>query len=76
MKVAIVGCAHGEIEHIYESIQTMESNENYKVNLLICCGDYQSVRNPNDLECMARPKKYDIYALFISNLTFYEFFIY
>jgi lariat debranching enzyme len=29
-----------------------------KVDLLICCGDFQAVRNEHDMECMACPSKY------------------
>ena len=28
------------------------------IDLLICCGDFQAVRNLDDLECMSVPKKY------------------
>ena len=58
MKIAIEGCAHGELDKIYEVIQSIEETENFKVDLLICCGDFQSTRNLGDLQCMAVPKKY------------------
>jgi hypothetical protein len=29
-----------------------------KIDLLICCGDFQAVRNIDDLECMSVPNKY------------------
>lgn len=58
MKIAIEGCAHGELEKIYDVIQYIEEQENYKVDLLICCGDFESTRNLNDLQCMAVPQKY------------------
>lgn len=58
MKIAVEGCAHGELEKIYDTISFIETREKYKVDLLICCGDFQSTRNGNDLECMAVPRKY------------------
>lgn len=58
MKIAVEGCAHGELDKIYERIQHLEEQNNYKVDLLICCGDFQSTRNLNDLGCMAVPPKY------------------
>lgn len=58
MKIAIEGCAHGELEKIYETIAHVEEEQQIKVDLLICCGDFQSVRNVDDLECMAVPRKY------------------
>lgn len=66
MKVAIEGCAHGELEKIYDSIQYLENKENTKIDLLICCGDFQSTRNIADLRCMACPIKYQ------SICTFYK----
>lgn len=58
MKVAVEGCAHGELEKIYDTIAFIEEQENMKVDLLLCCGDFQATRNLNDLECMAVPKKF------------------
>ena len=58
MKIAIEGCAHGELQKIYETIQGIEKPENIKVDLLLCCGDFQSTRNLEDLTTMAVPKKY------------------
>lgn len=58
MKIAVEGCAHGELEKIYECIETIQQRENIKIDLLICCGDFQSVRNHEDLRAMAVPDKY------------------
>ena len=44
MKVAVEGCAHGELEKIYDTIAFLEEKDGVKVDLLICCGDFQ-VRN-------------------------------
>jgi len=58
MKIAIEGCAHGDLDNIYATLQHLEESENIKIDLLICCGDFQAVRNENDLESMACPVKY------------------
>eukprot|EP01083_Nonionella_stella_P057274 150402_1 len=58
MKIAIVGCAHGEIEEIITAIQQFETQRKGKIDLLICCGDFQAIRNENDLCNMAAPQKY------------------
>ncbi|KAK0182248.1 hypothetical protein PV327_000406 [Microctonus hyperodae] len=58
MKIAIEGCAHGELEIIYNTILEIEKNSGNKIDLLICCGDFQSTRNNVDLSCMAVPDKY------------------
>lgn len=58
MKIAVEGCAHGELEKIYETIESIEKVEKIKIDLLLCCGDFQSTRNLEDLQTMAVPKKY------------------
>ncbi|KAJ3065844.1 lariat debranching enzyme [Podochytrium sp. JEL0797] len=62
MRIAIEGCAHGksfcELDKIYSSIKQVEDKEHYKVDLLIICGDFQSLRNHGDLEQMAVPDKF------------------
>ncbi|KAF2904181.1 hypothetical protein ILUMI_02001 [Ignelater luminosus] len=58
MKIAVEGCAHGELEIIYDTVQALEAKENVKIDLLICCGDFQASRNEADLRCMAVPPKY------------------
>ncbi|KAJ7026145.1 Metallo-dependent phosphatase-like protein [Mycena alexandri] len=58
MKVAIEGCCHGELDTIYSQIETLEFRNKYKVDLLLICGDFQAIRNHQDLQCMAVPDKY------------------
>lgn len=58
MKIAIEGCAHGDLENIYDTLHILEQKNGFKVDLLICCGDFQSSRNEDDLMCMAVPPKF------------------
>eukprot|EP01116_Phalansterium_solitarium_P020989 TRINITY_DN6379_c0_g1_i2.p1 TRINITY_DN6379_c0_g1~~TRINITY_DN6379_c0_g1_i2.p1 ORF type:complete len:499 (+),score=143.14 TRINITY_DN6379_c0_g1_i2:143-1639(+) len=58
MKVAVEGCAHGDLDAIYGTIQHIERTENVKIDLLLCCGDFQAVRNKDDLDAVAVPRKY------------------
>lgn len=58
MKIVVEGCAHGELDQIYATIADMERAEGVKVDVLLCCGDFQSVRNQADLNCLACPAKY------------------
>jgi lariat debranching enzyme len=58
MKIAVVGCAHGELEKIYEAVLYLEKKDGITVDLLICCGDFQATRNMEDLRCMAVPQKF------------------
>lgn len=52
VKVAIVGCCHGELNKIYNSLK------NSYVELLIICGDFQAIRNYRDLDMISVPNKY------------------
>ena len=58
MKIAVEGCCHGELDKIYETLQYIEKKDNIKIDLLLICGDFQSVRNRSDLQAMAVPPKY------------------
>lgn len=58
MKVAVIGCLHGELDIIYEKVQNYEQKNNVTVDLILVCGDFQTVRNQNDLQCMAVPPKF------------------
>ncbi|XP_022076040.1 lariat debranching enzyme [Acanthochromis polyacanthus] len=68
MKIAVEGCCHGELDKIYETIEYLEKKEGVKVDLLLCCGDFQAVRNEGDMKCMAVPAKYRTMQ------TFYKYY--
>lgn len=68
MKIAVEGCCHGELDKIYETIGFLENKDGVKVDLLLCCGDFQAVRNEGDMKCMAVPAKYR------SMQTFYKYY--
>lgn len=57
LNIAIEGCCHGELDHIYETIKESE-RFGAKVDLLLICGDFECIRDENDLECVAVPPKY------------------
>ncbi|KAG8934920.1 lariat debranching enzyme, partial [Tulasnella sp. 418] len=58
MKIAVEGCCHGELDAIYQHINDLEQKNQYKVDLLLMCGDFQAIRTHADLNCMAVPQKY------------------
>ncbi|XP_014209768.1 lariat debranching enzyme [Copidosoma floridanum] len=68
MRIAVEGCAHGELETIYNAIAEAEKVDGKKVDLLLCCGDFQATRNWSDLRCMAVPDKYKNMG------TFYKYY--
>lgn len=40
-QVAFEGCCHGELDTIYATLKLLEARENKKIDLLVCCGDFQ-----------------------------------
>jgi lariat debranching enzyme len=60
VKVAVWGCGHGELDQLYSSIEELDrkSNDGARTELLLCCGDFQAIRNEKDLSTMACPPKY------------------
>eukprot|EP00268_Persea_americana_P050913 TRINITY_DN5583_c0_g1_i6.p1 TRINITY_DN5583_c0_g1~~TRINITY_DN5583_c0_g1_i6.p1 ORF type:complete len:328 (-),score=45.16 TRINITY_DN5583_c0_g1_i6:1056-2039(-) len=58
MRIAVEGCMHGDLDNVYSTLQYLEKAENTKIDLLICCGDFQAVRNENDLESLNVKPKY------------------
>ncbi|CAI5440011.1 unnamed protein product [Caenorhabditis angaria] len=67
-KIAVAGCSHGELEKIYEVVQLLEQQSSAKIDLLICCGDFQSVRNYGDLHHMHVNEKHR------HLMTFYKYY--
>ncbi|UXI16235.1 hypothetical protein NH340_JMT02178 [Sarcoptes scabiei] len=58
MKIAAVGCLHGQLDVIYEKIDNIEKNQNITIDLVLVCGDVQTIRNENDFHCISVPPKY------------------
>ncbi|GAA5959437.1 hypothetical protein JCM21900_003753 [Sporobolomyces salmonicolor] len=62
MRIAVIGCSHGTLDDIYASVQRCDDEAKQRgepeVDLVICCGDFQAMRNTSDLEMMACPPKY------------------
>lgn len=57
-QIAIEGCCHGELDAIYGRISELERRNNYTVDVVLICGDFQAIRNSLDLGCMSVPQKY------------------
>jgi len=64
-QVAFVGCTHGELDTIYTTIAEIENAQQTKIELLLCCGDFEAVRNSYDLDCLAGTLYPDIMILFL-----------
>ncbi|KAL6235806.1 hypothetical protein BDW75DRAFT_128033 [Aspergillus navahoensis] len=59
VRVAVEGCGHGCLHSIYASVERAATLKGWDgVDLLIIGGDFQAVRNSNDMACMSVPNKY------------------
>jgi len=58
MHVLVAGCIHGKLSLLYETVEYYERNNSVSVDLVLCCGDFQAVRNWQDLSCVCCPPKY------------------
>lgn len=41
MKIAIEGCMHGDLDNVYRTLKYIEERAGTKIDLLLCCGDFQ-----------------------------------
>lgn len=55
--IAITGCGHGELDCFYRMCNVFEK-KGKKIDVLIITGDFQAVRNQEDLGSMQCPVKY------------------
>lgn len=60
LRIAVQGCCHGTLDRIYSTIEAYDAANPDKppVDLLLCCGDFQALRNASDLDTIAVPPKY------------------
>lgn len=41
MRIAVEGCMHGDLDTVYKTLQYAQTKNNFKIDLLLCCGDFQ-----------------------------------
>ena len=58
LRFAVVGCSHGALDLIYQTVSILEQQGGYIVDAILCCGDFQAIRNAYDLDTMVAPNKY------------------
>ncbi|KAH3679904.1 hypothetical protein WICMUC_000647 [Wickerhamomyces mucosus] len=56
VNIAIEGCCHGELDKIYAEVNKIDDSR--RPELLIICGDFQSLRSEKDLYSISVPDKY------------------
>lgn len=54
MRVAVAGCCHGSLDLLFDSVAGVDPPP----DLVVVCGDFQAIRDSEDLESMAVPNKY------------------
>ena len=63
--IAVEGCLHGQLDEVYKTI----AESGAQVDLLLICGDFQSLREYNDLNSCSIPKKYQSMGTFSKYVT-------
>ena len=58
--VAVQGCSHGELDSIYDELESYQSSTNHTIDVLLCCGDVQTLRNLDDMHCLNVPPRYKV----------------
>lgn len=58
--VAVQGCSHGELDSIYDALEVYRVGklDNNSIDVLLCCGDVQTLRNTDDFHSLNVPPKY------------------
>ena len=74
VRIAVVGCLHGNLKDVYDELAIIEKNTQTKVDILLCCGDFESMRNEYDLQFMSCPEKYKHLTQFMNYDPNGEFF--
>ena len=41
IKLAVVGCLHGNLDEMYSSLKFSEAKNQIKIDAVFCCGDFQ-----------------------------------
>ena len=56
--IAVIGCLHGFLDKMYfDLLNWQNKNHGEKIDLVICCGDFQSLRDEQDMDAMSAPEK-------------------
>ncbi|KRZ10835.1 Lariat debranching enzyme [Trichinella pseudospiralis] len=58
LKIGVAGCIHGKLEDLYKAVRYAKDTKGIDLDLVICCGDFQSIRDEQDLKSLAVPHKY------------------
>lgn len=58
MKIAVFGCLHGMLNDMFLEVNEYEEQKREKIDFILVCGDCQTLRHDDDLQCLSVPNKY------------------
>ena len=58
LRIAVVGCLHGKLKEVYDTVSKYESNNLKPIDLVLITGDFQSLRDSSDFKYIHIPSKY------------------
>jgi lariat debranching enzyme len=58
INIIVTGCIHGCMDKMYKDIQEFEKQNKKKIDLVLCTGDFESIRNEEDLKFLSCPEHY------------------
>ena len=58
INIAITGCIHGCMDKMYKELKVFEEQKKKKIDLVLCTGDFECMRNEEDLKFLSCPEKY------------------
>ena len=58
LNIIITGCIHRCMDKMYTDIQDYKKEKKKKIDLVFCIGDFEYMRNENDLKFLSSPEKY------------------
>ena len=58
INIIVTGCIHGCMDKMYKDIQEFEKQNKKKIDLVLCTGDFETMRNEEDLQFLSCPEHY------------------
>jgi lariat debranching enzyme len=58
MNIATIGCTHGNLDYLFNEVLAFEEETGKKIDLVIACGDVQTIRNETDIPFLSIKPKY------------------
>ena len=66
LNIIATECIHGCMDKMYKDIQEFEKQNKKKIDLVLCTGDFESMRNEEDLHFFHVQKNIEQWEIFIN----------